>query len=380
MSDKPSKDGWRRHRFDQMAVIVNDRIENPAEADVAHYVGLEHLDTESLTIKRWGSPSDVEATKLRFRTGDIIFGRRRVYQRKLAVADFDGICSAHAMVLRAKPEVALSEFLPFFMQSEVFMERAKRISVGSLSPTINWKTLAREEFDLPPLEEQRNVAVVLREAAAVRAAVEVAADRCREAYRAISASWFSEILSKEDSRSESLGMYFMDISDKGHAGLPILSVTIDGRVVRREQLGRHVSDDTGDGKYIRVQAGDIAYNTMRLWQGAVGIVEEEGLISPAYTVLRIQRDNLPPEYFWEMLRSPALQQEYRRLVRGVASDRWRLYFKDLASVQIHMPGVEVVHKTVRALTEIRAATERLGDHSRASASFLTALRREILGS
>ena len=145
-----------------MAVIVNDRIDDPSEADVDRYVGLEHLDSDSLTIRRWGTPDDVEATKLRFRAGDIIFGRRRVYQRKLAVADFDGICSAHAMVLRSRPEVVLAEFLPFFMQSDLFMERAKEISVGSLSPTINWKTLAKEEFALPPMEEQRRLVDVLK--------------------------------------------------------------------------------------------------------------------------------------------------------------------------------------------------------------------------
>lgn len=156
-----TKPGWRRVRFDQLATNVNERIDNPAEADVEHYVGLEHLDSDSLRIRRWGSPSDVEATKLRFRTGDIIFGRRRVYQRKLAVADFDGICSAHAMVLRAKPDVALPEFLPFFMQSDLFMNRALEISVGSLSPTINWTALARQEFALPPLDEQRRIASLL---------------------------------------------------------------------------------------------------------------------------------------------------------------------------------------------------------------------------
>ncbi len=167
MLKSASKNGWIKHRFDEMAVVVNDRIDDPAKADVEYYVGLEHLDSESLAIRRWGAPSDVGATKLRFRAGDIIFGRRRVYQRKLAVADFDGICSAHAMVLRAKPAVALPEFLPFFMQSDLFMERAREISVGSLSPTINWKTLAKEEFALPPLGEQRRIAEVLGAAESV---------------------------------------------------------------------------------------------------------------------------------------------------------------------------------------------------------------------
>ena len=155
------KSGWRAHRFDEMAVLVNDRVDDPSTAGVDRYVGLEHLDPDSLTIRRWGSPSDVEATKLRFRAGDIIFGRRRAYQRKLAVADFDGICSAHAMVLRANSAVALPKFLPFLLQSDVFMERAIEISVGSLSPTINWKTLANEEFFLPSLGEQEQIAALL---------------------------------------------------------------------------------------------------------------------------------------------------------------------------------------------------------------------------
>jgi restriction endonuclease S subunit len=126
-----------------------------------YYVGLEHLDPDSLRIRRWGSPDDVEATKLCFKSGDIIFGRRRAYQRKLGVAEFDGICSAHAMVLRAKPEVVLPEFLPFFMQSDLFMNRAVEISVGSLSPTINWKTLAIQEFALPPMDEQRRITLAV---------------------------------------------------------------------------------------------------------------------------------------------------------------------------------------------------------------------------
>ena len=161
MADKNLKSGWKIWRFDQIATNVNVRIDNPSESGKEHYVGLEHLDPDSLLIRRWGSPDDVEATKLCFKKGDIIFGRRRAYQRKLGVAEFDGICSAHAMVLRAKPEVVLPEFLPFFMQSDLFMNRAVEISVGSLSPTINWKTMALQEFVLPPIDAQRRLAELL---------------------------------------------------------------------------------------------------------------------------------------------------------------------------------------------------------------------------
>jgi len=155
--NKNPKPGWKAWRFDQMATNVNVRIDNPSESGMEHYIGLEHLDADSLKIRRWGTPNDVEATKLMFKKGDIIFGRRRAYQRKLGVAEFDGICSAHAMVLRPKSDVVVPEFLPFFMQSDLFMNRAVEISVGSLSPTINWKTMAVQEFLLPPLSQQSKV-------------------------------------------------------------------------------------------------------------------------------------------------------------------------------------------------------------------------------
>jgi type I restriction enzyme S subunit len=179
------KSGWTRVKFGELAECVNDRVDDPSKAGVERYVGLDHLDPENLTIRRWGAPDEVESTKLRFKPGDIIFGKRRAYQRKLAVADFEGICSAHAMVLRAKPNAVLPEFLPFFMQSDLFMERAVAISVGSLSPTINWKTLAAQEFALPPLEEQRRIAAHLLAVADIdsgtRSLVDAAA-RLRKAF------------------------------------------------------------------------------------------------------------------------------------------------------------------------------------------------------
>jgi type I restriction enzyme, S subunit len=152
---------WRRVRFGDIIANVTDRVDDPSTAGVDRYVGLEHLDPGSMTVNRWGTPDQVEATKLRFRAGDVIFGRRRAYQRKVSRADFEGICSAHAMVLRAKPGLVDPDFLPVFLNSDVFLDRAVQISVGSLSPTVNWKTLAVQEFDFPPIDDQRRIADLL---------------------------------------------------------------------------------------------------------------------------------------------------------------------------------------------------------------------------
>ncbi len=180
---------WKRLPFGAFAEIVNERVEL-AEAADAIYVGLDDLDPADLHIRRWGKASDVIGTKLRFQKADIIFGRRRAYQRKLAVAEVDGICSAHAMVVGAKPEIVLPEFLPFMMMSDRSMTRAVEISVGPLSPTINWTTLNLEEFDLPPLDEQARIAEILWTADSA----EIRLITLREEISRMETAWLAETL------------------------------------------------------------------------------------------------------------------------------------------------------------------------------------------
>ena len=143
-----------KYRFDQIA--INSTVKKkPIDADKEHYIGLEHLDSDCLIVSRWGAEVTPIGEKLLMQKGDILFGKRRAYQRKVGIAPFDGIFSAHGMVLRPKENVVIKEFFPFFIASDQFMERAVRISVGGLSPTINWKDLKEQEFELPSLEEQR---------------------------------------------------------------------------------------------------------------------------------------------------------------------------------------------------------------------------------
>ncbi len=154
------KASWQTFRFEEIAEKISKTVK-PEEADVDIYVGLEHLDAEDIHIKRHGVPSDVKGGKLRCYPGDIIFGKRRAYQRKAAIVDFDGICSAHAFVFRANPDVIEPELFPFFLHSDQFMHRMVDISVGGLSPTINWSDLKHQEFLLPPKDQQKQLAKLL---------------------------------------------------------------------------------------------------------------------------------------------------------------------------------------------------------------------------
>lgn len=149
-------------RFEKIAINISERVE-PKKTALTTYVGLEHLDADNLRIERTGTPDDVIGTKLKIYKGDIIFGKRRAYLRKVAVSHFDGIASAHSMILRANEKHIEKEFLPYFMQSDTFMSRAVQISEGSLSPTIKNKTLAVQEFILPKKEKQKEFISVFQQ-------------------------------------------------------------------------------------------------------------------------------------------------------------------------------------------------------------------------
>ena len=154
------KSAWETFRFEEIASKISETVD-PNATDLETYVGLEHLDADDIHIRRKGTPDDVSGGKLKCYPGDVIFGKRRAYQRKAAIVDFEGICSAHAFVFRANPEVIDPNLFPFFLHSDQFMHRMVDISVGGLSPTINWGDLKHQEFLLPPKDQQAQLAELL---------------------------------------------------------------------------------------------------------------------------------------------------------------------------------------------------------------------------
>ena len=123
-------------------------------------VGLEHLIPEEITLTAWDESGENTFTKI-FHKGDILFGRRRVYLKKAALAPFDGICSGDITVIKAKSDYILPELLPFVIQNDNFFDFAVGKSAGSLSPRVKWEHLKEYEFNLPSLKEQDNISKIL---------------------------------------------------------------------------------------------------------------------------------------------------------------------------------------------------------------------------
>lgn len=364
--------GWRMVRFDEIAQSIGERVE-PGDADTEYYVGLEHLDTDSLKIRRWGTPDDVEATKLRFKTGDIIFGRRRVYQRKVGVAEFDGICSAHAMVVRAKEETVEKDFLPFFMQSDLFMARALAISVGSLSPTINWGVLRRQEFPLPPRDEQRRIAEVLW-------ALEQAIDG-RVAVRAelvlLQSAMLREFLEREWKQTRCEELYAVPprngVSPKaaeGTKGYPTLSIGAvrDGLVVPEGNI-KYAELTENELQQFRLNSGDVLVvrgNGNRDLCGRCGVVDAlpENCFYPDLLIrIAFKAKVILPEFACLQWNTPAV---HRRLLSRAKSTNgiWKVNGQDLRKHTLAVPPLDSQQAFLERIRRPRTALGTLDQNIR----------------
>jgi type I restriction enzyme, S subunit len=151
-------------KFGDVVRQVKDKVD-PQTAGLERFVAGEHMDTDNLHIRRWG---DVGAGYLgpafhmRFKPGQVLYGSRRTYLRKVAFAEFEGITANTTYVIESKdPEVLLPELLPFIMQTDSFNEHSIKQSKGSVNPYINFSDITWYEFPLPPVDEQRRIADLL---------------------------------------------------------------------------------------------------------------------------------------------------------------------------------------------------------------------------
>lgn len=291
------------YRFDEIAINSTAK-KKPVESDKFHYIGLEHIDSGSFEISRWGSEVAPVGEKLIMRKGDVLFGKRRAYQRKVAIAPFDGIFSAHGMVLRPKEDVICKEFFPLFLSSNQFMETAIRISVGGLSPTINWKDLQKQEFDLPSIEEQRILADKLW-----------AAYELKEAYKKMIAA------TDEMVKSQFIEMFGNPVTNnKGWDTLPLKKVAPEAPSAEK-QAGKvwvlnldMIESNTGkliDKVYIKdsdlqsvvpFDEGNVLYSKLRPYLNKVLIPDEQGYATTELVPLRPNQELLNLTFFSHLLR------------------------------------------------------------------------------
>lgn len=133
-----------------------------------------------------------------------------------------------------------------------------------------------------------------------------------------------------------LDQLFKERNEANHPDLPLLSITRDEGVVRRDATGRKDTSNEDKSAYLRICPGDIGYNTMRMWQGVSALSSLEGIISPAYTVC-VPNERSNSRFMAHLFKLPQVVNLFYRYSQGLTSDTWNLKFRHFSEVKVEVP-------------------------------------------
>lgn len=217
---------------------------------------------------------------------------------------------------------------------------------------------------LPPLDEQKTIATIL---ATWDTAIETI-DHLIANGETQKSALMQYLLSgkvrtggsKQAWQSRLLGNLFTERVETNRPDLSLLSITASNGVIPQSEVGRKNSSNEDKAKYKRICPGDIGYNTMRMWQGVSALSFAEGIVSPAYTVVK-SKGEIDPLFASYLFKLPQMIHKFRQHSQGLTSDTWNLKFPNFARIEVTLPALE----EQKRIAEVLSNADRLIQSSRA---------------
>jgi type I restriction enzyme S subunit len=373
-------------RFGDVVQHMGESERNPVEAGLNRVVGLEHIDSDDLHIKRWASLAEGTSFTKRFRKGQVLFGRRRAYLRKVAYAEFDGICSGDITVLQPKDDNLLPELLPFLLQTDGFLDYVLSVSAGGLSPRARWRDLAKYEFPLPPKPEQRRIAEILWAAERATQGLVASLDRLASLERSATAALAAH---GRNVRWTPLGdvvglcQYGLSIRGESSGEYPMLRMqNIVGGAVVASDL-QYVNLAPATFEKFKLVDGDIVFNRTNSFDlvGKVGIFHHPGnYVFASYLVrIRATGDVMLPDYLNYYLNSAVGQRRIRAHASPGVSQT-NINASNLRKVLVPVVPLKVQASIVESLQSIESVSLKVQEHQLRLATMANDLLRSLLHS
>jgi len=372
-------------KFGDVVRQVGESVRDPAKEGLDRVVGLEHIDSDDLHIKRWDDIGEGTSFSKRFRKGQVLFGRRRAYLRKVAYAEFDGICSGDITVMEPSGEKLLPELLPFLVQTDGFYEHTQKVSAGGLSPRAKWRDLAGYEFALPPIPEQRRIAEILW---AAERASEGGSATLAAIERVYDAS--VEELTEGDAAALATAPRLRDVSE-------INSETLTERTPAETQIEYIDISTVLDSKMLGIpqrmtfgeapsrarrviHAGDILLSTVRPYFRAFVYIDEAapGLTaSTGFAVVRPKRD-IDGRFLFHAFFTRRFLRHCRGYMTG--TNYPAVTAANIAKYRLHVPSSSSQRESAKALDAMDAARSAAARTLQSSNATKRALLKQLLGS
>ena len=367
---------WTPVRFGDVVKFIKESID-PNSGELDRYVAGDHMDSENVHIRRWGTVGDGylgPAFIRSFRKGQVLYGSRRTYLKKVAFAEFDGITANTTFVLEGVEGKFYQPLLPWLMLSQKFSEHSVRESKGSTNPYINFPDIAKFEFDLPPLDQQRRIAEILW-------AVDEVAESWQNVKQKAEQAYFAQLRTMILGISDSVP-YPRDIGDfvppvgwtvrraRDLVASPITKGATPSRYLNTEKAtvpflkvyNLTFSGDldfTVEPTYLepqvhktelrrsRVRSGDILMNLVGPPLGKTAKIPEdfpEANINQAIAVYRIE-DSAMRGYFFEYVRSELAQMWLQRRSKKTSGQR-NLTLQLAQDLPVPIPPADILRKVV----------------------------------
>lgn len=388
--------GWRWVRFGDVVRHVKDSVD-PKHANIERYVAGEHMDTDDLRLRRWGSVGDGylgPAFHRRFVEGQVLYGSRRTYLRKVTVAPFDGVCANTTFVMEPATEDLLSELLPFIMQTDAFNEHSVKQSKGSVNPYVNWKDLAWYEFALPPKHEQRRIAEILHAAAKLTQQRRILGKTIRDTLQALVDDVFGRTKQAVAVRGKKLdsvcslqnGRIFPS-TDYQDAGVRLLrpgNLGKNGSVIWPSSatvyLPARYKEEAGD---FLVDSGEVLINltAQSLEEGFIGrVCLTQGQDAGSLLNQRIGRfhcdDELMPEFLFRFCQSWGFRNAVETRCEG--SKIRHLYWRHISDLEILLPSLNEQKRAVDSFKRLDEAAVRCEELAQSEQKLMGDLRERLL--
>lgn len=311
-------------------------------------VGLEHLIPEEITLTTWDEGAENTFTKM-FRKGDVLFGRRRAYLKKAAIAPFDGICSGDITVIEADPDKILPELLPFIIQNDDFFDFAVGKSAGSLSPRVKWEHLKNYAFELPDMDKQKELAELLWAIDDTKKSYQKLITATDELVKSQFMEQFKELINSPEacSKIEDECTVFADgdwieSKDQSDEGIRLIQTGNIGNAqyLDKGERARYITEDTFNRlNCTEVKANDILISRLPDPVGRACIIPEglgKCITAVDCTIVRL-RSRILPEYFIAYTLSPFYMMQVA--ARETGSTRKRISRKNLGILKIPVPQI-----------------------------------------
>lgn len=342
-------------------------------------VGLEHLDPGEIELAHWDEGVETTFTKA-FSKGQVLFGRRRAYLRKAAVAPFDGICSGDITVIAAKDGLS-PRLLPFIVQNESLFDHAVTNSAGSLSPRVKWQSLSQFEFELPNADKQEELADILWAAQETRSCYKQLLTACGDVVKSQFVEMFGDekwgfkplsecVDSIDTGKSMNCGEGPRGVGGFGVLKLSALSsgtfVASENKVISKDNFMSIKEVEKGDLLFARK-------NTPELVGTAVYVPNEvKGLMFPDL-VFRMKPKDVNALYLLAYMRSDRGLDLIQGMAHGSAKSMVNIPKTQLARLPVPVPPLELQQEFAgfvaqvdkskfavqKALDELNATTKKI---------------------